>query len=73
MTYDIYTYALKVLKDREEYYGKQASQAKSYSLVCDALARAASYNSAWWILKYATEENWDALEQFDYYYKEEEE
>lgn len=69
MTYNIYTKALEILKDREKYYGEIGHTADTHILRQLALSEAATYNSAWWILKYATEENWEALDQFDYFKK----
>jgi len=69
MTYNIYTKALEILKNRENYYGEIAHTVESHALRQHALSSAAAYNSAWWILKYATEENWEALDQFDYLQK----
>lgn len=60
--------AMEILKSREDYYGEQASyDDKSYEVRADALARAAAYNSAWWIVYYALHGDEDALNQFDYY------
>ena len=67
MTENIYTYALEILKNRENYWGEEAHKdGHSYSVTCACLDRAGAYNSAWWILWYAIHEQWDALEQFDY-------
>jgi len=67
MTYNIYTKALDILKNREEYWGEEAhKEGLSYNAQCSCLDRAGAYNSAWWILYYAIHEDWDALEQFDY-------
>lgn len=71
MTYDIYSYALEILKKRENYHGKMAHQTDSHTVEQMHLSEAAAYNSAWWILFYATHENWEALEQYDYYKAEE--
>lgn len=73
MTYNIYTRALRMLKDREEYHGEQASyDDKSHTVRMCELSEASAYNSAWWILYYAIHEDWEALDQFDYYNKEQE-
>ena len=60
-TYTIYNKALDILKSREDYYGNEAH-----------MDRASAYNSAWWILYYAMHEDWDALDQYDYYSTEKE-
>ena len=70
MTHNIFTYAQKILKDREEYHGKVADKANSYEVKQSALSMASAYHSAWWILYYAIHEDWEALEQYDYYNKE---
>lgn len=68
MTYDIYSKALKMLKSREEYWSNKAHNAGiSYSVKNACLDRAGAYNSAWWILRYAMDENWESLDQMDYY------
>lgn len=68
MTYTIYNKALDILKSREDYYGNEAHvEGTSYSKMCSCLDRASAYNSAWWILYYAMHEDWDALDQYDYY------
>lgn len=67
MTYNIYTYALEILKKREEFWGEEAHKdGQSYAVTCACLDKAGAYNSAWWMLYYAIHEDWDALEQFDY-------
>lgn len=67
MTHNIYTYAAEILKKREEHYGEEANKLISHTAKQCALSEASAYNSAWWILHYAMTENWEALEQFDYY------
>ena len=67
MTYNIYTYAAEILKKREEYYSEESNKAVSHTVKQCALSEASVYNSAWWILHYAMQENWEALEQFDYF------
>ena len=69
-TYNIYTKALQMLKDREEYHGNKAEEFDSYVAKQCALSTAGAYNSAWWILYYAIHENWECLDQFDTYGKE---
>ena len=68
-TENIYTYALRLFKAREEYYTKQAEQATSHTVKQAALSEASAYHSAWWILYYAIHENWECLEQYDYFAK----
>ena len=71
MTYDIYTKALQMLKDRENHHGKQAHRKNiSHVVIQSELSAAGAYNSAWWILYYAIHEDWDSLDQFDYYHEE---
>ena len=72
MTYNIFTKAQQMLKDRENYHSEYAHDAQSHVVKQCALSEAAAYNSAWWILQYALEENWEALDQMDYYRKEKE-
>lgn len=68
MTYDIYSKALAMLKSREEYWGNEAHKdGIGYATQSTCLARAGAYNSAWWILRYAMDENWESLDQMDYY------
>jgi len=70
-TYNAYTKALKMLKDRENYYGKTAETAKSYVVQQEMLSMASAYHSAWWILYYAIHDDWECLDQFDYYSEDE--
>ena len=72
MTYNIYTKALQILKDREECQGKVADKAESYTTKMSALSAASAYHNAWWILYYAIHEDWEALDQYDYYSEEQE-
>ena len=67
MTYNIYTYAAEILKKREEYHAEEAHNANAHVVTQCHLSEASAYNSAWWILHYAMQENWEALEQFDYF------
>ena len=67
MTYNIYTKALEMLKQREVYHGNRAHNAKSYTVTQCELSEASAYNSTWWILYYAIHEDWEALDQFDYF------
>lgn len=67
MTYNIYTYAAEILKKRKEHYDEESRNAISHTVKQCALSEASAYDSAWWILYYAMHENWDALEQFDYF------
>ena len=70
-TYNIYTRALDMLKKREEYHGEQAHKKDiSHSVAMQHLSEASAYNSAWWILNYAIHEDWEALDQFDYFKKD---
>ena len=69
MTYNIFTKAQEILKNREKYFSEEAHSTQSHIVKQCALSEAGAYNSAWWILQYAIEENWEALEQFDYYSK----
>lgn len=66
-TYNIYTKALDILKKRELYYGEQAHKTTNHVVTQMALSEASAYNSAWWILYYAIHENWECLDQFDYF------
>ena len=72
MTYDIYTKALQILKNRENHYGNFAEKAESYVTKQCALSEASAYHNAWWILNYAIHEDWEALDQYDYYSEEQE-
>ena len=65
--YNAYTKALNMIKARENYYGKHAHDGKSYVVTQEMLSMASAYHSAWWILHYAMHEDWEALDQFDYY------
>ena len=49
--------AYRLLQDRAHYYFTQYQD----------LSRATAYQSAADILRYAMEENWEALNQYDYY------
>lgn len=69
-TYNAYTKALSILKNRIQYWDDQASyddKTDDEKAIC--LACSGAYNSAWWILYYAIHENWECLDQFDYYEK----
>lgn len=66
LTEDIFTYALKILKQRADYYCKYAKETNCESDRVAALTESGAYSSAWWILWYAIHEQWDCLEQFDY-------
>ena len=73
-TYNAYTKALNILENRFQYWNEQASyddKTRDEKIIC--LARSSAYNSAWWILYYAIHEDWDCLDQFDYFNKEEDE
>ena len=62
-----------MLKDREEYHGQQAHrEGISHTVATNHISEASAYNSAWWILYYAIHEDWESLEQYDYYNKEQE-
>lgn len=65
--YNAYTKALDILKKRENYHGKHAHEVDSYTVTQSELSMASAYNSAWWILWYAMHDDWDALDQYDYY------
>ena len=69
-TYNIYTKALEMLKQREVYHGKRADHIESYTIRQCELSEASAYNSAWWILYYAIHEDWDGLNQYDYFGEE---
>ena len=69
-TYNAYTKALDILKARENYHGEHAHEVGSYTVMQSELSMASAYNSAWWILYYAIHEDWDSLDQFDYYESE---
>ena len=71
-TYNAYTKALNMLKKRENYWGKMAHATENYTNKQCNLSMASAYNSAWWILYYAMHEDWDSLDQFDYYDDEKE-
>ena len=72
MTYNIYTKALRMLKDREEYHGQQAHRDGISHVVTQCeLSEASAYNSAYWILYYAIHEDWEALDQYDYFHTDE--
>ena len=66
---DIFAKVLKIFKDRENYWGDEAHNADpndhNYQMAC--LDRAGTYHTAWWVVYYAMQEDWDALNQFDYY------
>ena len=63
----IFYKALDILKAREEHYGKLAHLAVSEDAKIDCLSRAGAYSSAWWILRYALDGDWECLNQFDMY------
>ena len=65
--FDIYDYAMRLFRSREEHFNNEAHNNKSHTVTQCALSEASAYNSAWWILYYAKRGNWEALEQFDYY------
>ena len=69
-TYNIYTKALEMLKQREVYHGKRADGIENHTVKQCELSEANAYNSAWWILYYAIHEDWEALNQFDYFGEE---
>lgn len=71
MTYNIFTKALEILRSRTDYYDKEAEKADYYTYKEKLASTANAYQSAWWILYYAINENWEALEQFDCYKDEE--
>ena len=64
--FDIYDYAMKIFRSRENYHAKEAHNSKSHTVTQCNLSEAGAYNTAWWILYYAKLGNWEALEQFDY-------
>lgn len=70
--YNAYTKALDILKKRENHWGMMAHATESYTDKQCNLSMASAYNSAWWILYYAMHEDWDCLDQFDYYDDEKE-
>ena len=70
-TYNAYTKALDILKNRENYHGNHAHEVDSYVVKQSELSMASAYNSAWWILYYAIHDDWESLDQFDYYESEE--
>ena len=65
MAENIFDYALKILKQRADYYEKHAKEVNFESERLAALAESSAYSSAWWILWYAISEQWDCLRQFD--------
>ena len=75
MTYDIFTKALQMLKEREEYHGDQGTyDDKTYTVRMCELSEANAYHNAWWILYHAIHEDWDALDKLDnYHFNNEEE
>ena len=44
-----------------------AEATDNYTSKMSDLSMASAYSSAWWILYYAMHEDWDSLDQFDYY------
>ena len=58
--------ALDILKAREEHYGEAARLATSEDVKTSCLSRAGAYSSAWWILRYALDGDWECLNQFDF-------
>ena len=69
---NIYTYTLRLFKERKEYFTKKAEKAISHTVKQCALSEASAYNSAYWMLYYAIHENWACVEQFDYFKGDEE-
>ena len=65
--YNAYTKALDILKKRENHWGMMAGATDNYTTKMSNLSMASAYNSAWWILYYAMHEDWESLDQFDYY------
>ena len=65
--FSIYDYAMDLFRKREEYHTEEAHNTNSHVVTQCHLSEASAYNSAWWILHYAMQENWEALEQFDYF------
>ena len=70
--YNAYTKALNILKSRENHYGMMIDDTKSYTDNQCNLSMASAYHSAWWILYCAMHEDWDRLDQLDYYNNEKE-
>ena len=70
MNENIFEYALKILKDRENAHGEAADKTESYVTKQCALSTAATYHNAWWIVWYAAHGDWEALQQYDYYGEE---
>ena len=64
---NIYEKALQMLKDRENYWGNKAHSTNDLNMAQNHLSMASAYYSAYWILHYAMESNWECLKQFDYY------
>lgn len=58
--------ALDILKAREEHYGKLAHFATNEDVKTSCLSRAGAYSSAWWILRYALDGDWEGLDLFDF-------
>lgn len=67
---DIYEELARMFKERSDYYEKAANESESYAVKCDTLARSAAYYSAWTMLNYARQGNWECLNEFDYYGEE---
>lgn len=69
-TYNAYTKALQMLKERENYHGNHAHDGNSYVVTQCELSMASAYNSAYWILYAAIHDDWEMLDQYDYYHED---
>ena len=71
MTYNIFTKAFQMLKERENYYEDQSSYDDTdlNEKEC-ARAKAIAYHDARCILYYAMHESWEELDKLDYLNKE---
>ena len=58
--------ALHMLKDRENQCGEEAHRCgQSYAVQASLLDRAAAFNTAWWIVQFAIDGNYAALEKME--------
>jgi len=62
---NIFIYALDILETLKDRAQDEAESAQSHSVKMQSLAEASAYHRAWWILLYASHNNWEDLKIFD--------
>ena len=72
MIYDSYTKARNILRNRAHFWGAKAKNYPNNEAMRSAcLDRAGAYQSAYEILQAAMMDDWDTLDQYDYYESDE--